>query len=118
MKLRTQFLSVTRTYATKASTAAPLTILTPFGAEYCRNRLEENLEIESYAPIFDVFQIQSHVGFPGRAIASGHLPKPGQAGSDVETAQILQRVSGIVIDRMRPRSDDTHFAAENIPKLR
>src|SRR5579863_5473226 len=118
MKLRVLFLYAARNYVTKALAGAPLTILTPFGAEYRRNRLEENLKIESDAPVLDVFKIQGHVGFPGGAVTCGNLPKPGEAGSDVETAQIFQRVSGIVIDRMGPRSDDTHLASEHIPKLR
>ncbi len=86
LKARVAVFVLRRAIATMRNMRRTLTILTPFGAQYCRNRLEQNLKVESDTPILDVLQIQSHVGFPGGAVARGHLPKPGQAGSNVEAA--------------------------------
>jgi hypothetical protein len=64
----------TSTVATRSGTSLREDYLVAFCAEYCWNGLEQNFEIEPNAPVLDVLQVESHVGFEGRIFASSHLP--------------------------------------------
>ena len=59
-----------------------------------------------------------HVEFERRTVARRDLPQAGNAGFHVEAPELVKFVMVDLVDRMRPRSDQAHLAAQHVPELR
>ena len=69
---------------------------------------QDDLEIEPDAPVFDVGHVERDVAVEGGILASLHLPEAGDAGRDIEAAQMAELVlldfAGDAADAARRRS--------------
>src|SRR5436305_11482734 len=83
-----------------------------------RDRSQGDSYIQPEAPVFDVLEVEGHVGVEGGIAACGDLPQTGEAGLYVEAAKVLDIVALKVVDGMRTGADEAHFAPQDIPELR
>lgn len=66
----------------------------------------ENLEVEPDDPLVDVSHIKRDVVIEGGVLAGLHLPEAGDAGHDVEAAQVVELVLANLAGQRRARADD------------
>ena len=91
--------------------------LRSFSRQHCRNRAQQNLEIERQAPAFHVFEIQLHARFKRRIGARDDLPEPGYAWFHIQPAVIGGPVARAIVQRMGARTNQAHIPFQDIPEL-
>ncbi len=79
---------------------------------------EDDLEIEPEVPFFDVGHVEGDVAVKRGIAAALHLPETGDAGGDIETAEMAGLVLHDFAGDGGTRSDDTHVATKDIEELR
>ena len=82
------------------------------------DRFQENSQIQQQVPILDVVVVEIHGPFKRRMVPGGYLPQAGQAWLNVQPSEMFQAVALVIVERMRPGSDQAHVPLQDIPKLR
>ena len=85
--------------------------------QHCRNRAQQNLEIERQAPAFHVFEIQLHARFKRRIGARDDLPEPGYAWFHIQPAVIGGPVARAIVHGMGAWTYQAHIPFQDIPEL-
>src|SRR5437016_13035117 len=85
--------------------------------QHCRNRAQQNLEIERQAPALHVFKIQLHARFKRRIGARDDLPESGYAWFHIQAPVIVGTVSRVVVYGVGPRTNQAHIPFQDIPEL-
>src|SRR4051812_31010191 len=87
--------------------------------QHCRNGLEQDIEVEPERPVMDVEAILLLLDREVAIAAIGHLPQARQPRRYARPQDLERGVEALaVIGRERPRSDDAHIAAQDVPELR
>src|SRR5437016_3553044 len=91
-----------------------------------RNRPQDNSDLQRKIPVLQVLKIARdsilNVGIISRfAAKTAHLSQPGNSRLNERADMVARhyfRKFGVMLEQMRARTDDAHFAAQHIPKLR
>src|ERR1700704_403807 len=82
-------------------------------------RRNENFQIEPQRPGLAIAEIQAHHIVKSGPASTAHLPQSGNARLNVQDSPPVPDIVNFkFVGNRRPRSDEGHFAAQNIPKLR
>src|SRR5580658_740773 len=98
--------------AMPSSPKAMASVSTP--PEHRSSSLEQNLKVHPQAPAADVLNIQSHPSLEGWISSCRHLPKSCNSRCYIQSRQMLNGISGKIIQRMRPWSYQTHFTFQHV----
>ena len=81
---------------------------------------DQDFQIEPQRPVVNVFEVKPHPVLEiGNLIAAADLPETGQPGLDAEAAAVGQIFKTLhFVHRQRARTDQAHFGAEHVVKLR
>src|SRR5882757_8854585 len=66
----------------------------------------------------DILDIEVHGGLKGWIPPRCNLPQAGHSRNDVQPRQMLNCISGKIIQRMRPRPHEAHLTFQYVPQLR
>ncbi len=78
----------------------------------------EDLEVDARRAVLDVPDVELDALGPGQLRAAVHLRPPGEPGPDVEPVALVLVVLLDLVAQRRPRADDAHVAAQDVPELR
>src|SRR3954470_17961677 len=91
----------------------------PSAHDYCRECLQEDLEIQSQRPLVDVLQIHGNPSVEADVASPAYLPQAGKARRHAEAPhQPGLRESAYVPDRERARPHQRHLTDQYVPELR
>src|SRR5208282_5320205 len=88
-----------------------------FRREQHANCVGEDAQVQTQTPVLDVSEIKVHVEFERRTVARRDLPKTCNARFHVKAPELVKFVMVDLVDRMRPRSNQAHLAAQHVPEL-
>src|SRR5947207_15592557 len=84
----------------------------------CGDRAKQDRGVKFQRPLIDVVQIELHPLFERQVAAAGYLPQTSEARLDAETSFLPGDFHAqSVANRKRPRTDNAHFAEQNVDKL-
>jgi hypothetical protein len=83
-----------------------------------RPRLPQNLKIKHERPVLHIAELESHRVTPGQIRTPAHLPEPGDARLDSQSALHAVAVSLGLVGQQRARADQGHVAAYYVDELR
>src|SRR5215217_3281568 len=89
--------------------------------DHAPGRCDDHPEIEADRPVGDVLEVVRELLRPRLLATHARLREPGEPGPDDETLPVLGNLLGELLEERRtdrPRPDDGHVAAEDIPELR
>src|SRR5262245_29626724 len=89
-----------------------------FCAQYAQQRERDDPEVQPERAVVDVPDVEPESVLPGLVVAPVDLCPAGDPGANLVAARLLGRVQGQILDEQRPRADDAHVPAHDVPQLR
>src|SRR4051794_2271018 len=100
---------------TSVTPAARRTLVRP--ADERERRPQEDAQVEHRRPVLDVPDVELDPLCPGQGGTAVDLRPPRDSGLHLEAAPLPRRVLLHLVAKRRPRPDDAHLAAQDVPEL-
>src|SRR5579864_8683232 len=100
------------------ATGGAATLRSPVAQKHKGNGAEENLDVEPERPVVEIKQVELHPMFEVDMVAAFESPQAGQPGTHAQTPPLPRFVFLDFLRNGRPRADERHVSAHDVPQLR